>query len=213
MNNPQLRREAEHTIFDGQRMKAPLEKLFLRTGFDTSLIAQHGVLCLDVGNGPEIEALRSYNPSNLTVSEPLSWWDGRRPGRGKERRSIIESQSAGTNLHIVDGDPLDAMDYITRQLKRPVGLATMLNSHPTRLNGDWFFIVGVRAGEVLANGGLMVLSVWEEEQSYTSKLLESLAKLHLHGEPSVRYEFFKDEYSKIGSQYLLAQSNVLQSSP
>lgn len=196
----------------GLKMRDPLARLFAFAKFDPSLIENHGALSLDVGYGPEISALRPYQPKRHIVSEPLSWWGERRVYADLLRRDVLETIGDCANLSIVDGDPLDGIDHVTSLLKTQVGLVTMLNVHPTRLGNDWLFITGLRAGDVLTPGGLMVLSVREGytelDEDYIAKVREEHRKLMTYGPPSVTYQYYSEAYSEAGTQYILAEKST-----
>jgi hypothetical protein len=153
----------------GQRMGNALKMVFEKIGFNQKLIASDGVLCLDVGLGPEIEAFRQDNPKIMVVSEELDNLQENLMGR----EEVLDQLGQGLPFHIVSGDANLGIDYI-KSLKTTVGLITHLNTYPKKLTEKYLNGLIKIAPEILAAGGVMLVSATRDDAQKVNSHLEKV---------------------------------------
>jgi len=159
-----------HTRERGQKMGTALRAVFEKIGFNQKLITANGALCLDVGYGPEIEALRSYNPRTLVASEELDNLQENLMGREK----TLNQLGQGLPFHLVSGYTGLGIDYVTKKLGTKVGLVTQLNTFPKRLTTKYLNGLITRAPQVLVPGGIMLISATKEDAQSANGQLEKV---------------------------------------
>lgn len=160
----------DHTRDRGREMGLALQDVFAKVGFDQALVRNRGALCLDVGFGPEIEALRPLDPKVLIVTEML---DNLQPGLNG-REASIKAISEDLPVEIVSGHSLMGFDHIPKNEEERVGLIMQLITYPGSLTKSYLNRLIDYSSKGLANGGMLLVSATEED---ASRALEDIQKV------------------------------------
>lgn len=160
----------QHTKERGQKIGQALRTVFEKTRFNQELINAHGVLCLDVGFGPEIEAFRPNEPKVLVVSEELDNLKENLAGR----EEVLKKLGQDLPFHIVSGYSYLGIDYVSKVLRIKVGLITLLNAFPKNLNARYLNNLIAEASQILTPGGMMLISATKDDAQSTNSQLEKV---------------------------------------
>ncbi|MCL4360551.1 hypothetical protein M1555_04875 [Patescibacteria group bacterium] len=163
----------EETEFRGRAMADELTLLSQRLNFPYQLIAQHGALAIDVGDGPDMIALAPMNPSVLIVSEPYTEMGNDYVAPEPLHTTVLNTLAQAAHATLLRMDASDAINYLQRTCMR-VALITRLNMFPEPIS----FTEISMALELLIPDGLLLMS-WDSEaykyeiMDYTEKKLGS----------------------------------------
>jgi len=152
----------------GESMAGELSLVLDRMGFDNKSITQNGVVCTNVGDGPEIAAFSRLSPRVFIVSEPVTRSNSYTADE-PIKEEVLNELIGGRAITLVRGYPSKAFQEAARINARPA-LVTNLNILPGTLH--YGFVEG--AMEILAPEGLVLLSAGER---YDGELME-LANKH-----------------------------------
>lgn len=182
----------ENTRSRGEAMGLVMPDILNRAGFPISLISQHGVVCIDIGDGPELIAFRQFSPRILIASEPVTYpntYTADEPVKSLVLANLAQESGA----IVLRCHEKDTFDYL-RRINYRVGLVTKLNLLPGFLD-SYFFI---SAMEILVPGGIALLSA-DDRRNYDE--LKTLAEEKLS---HIKTKVFTREISSAGEVFLAA---------
>lgn len=204
-----------------QKIQEEFQTFLAQINFPSELITQFGAVCLDVGDGTEIEMLRPHKPIKIVVSEPS--WEGylNLPyySRQKEKQRILSllKKSQGLNVILRRQQADGVLSWLAKIDSFRVALITRLNIWPEfleddHLRRDSFWTNNFQlVRKILIPGGLMIVSVLEP---YYGKILERMSRDEIEGFSLtiIKYTGSWTQIPNLGSVFLMGkkwENNIL----
>ncbi len=193
------------TGFEGEMQGESLKALFSRIGFPTALISQYGAICFDVHYGPEITALKQFQPKILIVTEPT--WSAmpemEDPIVLDHKFDIIKALGQDQNLRIAAHSWGSAVRDIKKEQAEfsKVGLITWLKVWPAYISTEEVRSFIENTSDLLVDNGIIVISASSTEKKAQTYFNEVLRE----GHPGLTMEYILHDYSLAGRFFLICR--------
>lgn len=157
----------DDTIYWGKVIGRDMFDLLSKQGFDTVEVTRFGAICFDVFYGPEIQAVRPFNPKTLIVTEPYATPFGAYNGANQiNKEGVIRRVAQGLNFHLYVDQPYYALQKIKENKTPQVGLITWLNISPNYLSDTSMGLENIRyylqeSRELITDSGRIIFTISE----------------------------------------------------
>jgi hypothetical protein len=149
---------------------------FAKTGWNLADTAKPGILCCDVGEGPEIGAFTRLKPVQFIVTEPRM-----HISEEADIDKSLDKLSRNFPVTILRSSPVSAMQELSNR-GFSFGLITHLYMFPTAADYETVTNFICYADRLLNPGGTIALSVdcprWAGHYGGFSRAVEFLQKMH-----------------------------------
>lgn len=168
----------------GRYMARRLEHVFSALHFPIELIKKHGVLCTNVGDGPEIVAFDVFSPSVLYAAEPIVMPNDYTADEPIKAQVLNTFAQDYRNVRLIRYDDSIAIEKVKKEVSK-VAVVTQLNFIPGTLNINFIYSA---LGIVISNGLVLVSTQNSDDEEeltrYANRHLKDLKANVLTAESS-----------------------------